>query len=84
MIKIYSTKWCGPCKAAKSLLDSLGYSYEVVDIEERNITREQMMKETGGLTVPQIIINGDNIGGFDSLRFLVDNGKLEEKITNVG
>ena len=57
MIKIYSATWCGPCASAKRLLDSLGQSYEEIDIEENNISREKLMEMTGGMTVPQIIIN---------------------------
>ena len=47
MIKIYSTAWCGPCASAKRLLDSLGQSYEEIDIEQNNISREKLMEMTG-------------------------------------
>ena len=80
MIKIYSTAWCGPCASAKRLLDSLGQSYEEIDIEEHNITREKLMEITGGMTVPQIIINEKRIGGFDQLLQLNQSGKLEEML----
>ena len=80
MIKIYSTTWCGPCASAKRLLDSLGQSYEEIDIEENNISREKLMEMTGGMTVPQIIINEKPIGGFDQLLELNQSGKLEEML----
>tara|TARA_B100001250_G_C19800602_1_gene790871 strand:+ start:1809 stop:2048 length:240 start_codon:yes stop_codon:yes gene_type:complete len=78
MIKIYGAKWCGPCNAAKKLLDSLGKSYEVIDIEDNNYTREMLMEKTGGHTIPQIVINDKCIGGFDNLRALINEGQLEE------
>jgi len=80
MIKIYSATWCGPCASAKRLLDSLGQSYEEIDIEENNISREKLMEMTGGMTVPQIIINEKPIGGFDRLLELSQSGKLGEML----
>ena len=80
MIKIYSTTWCGPCASAKRLLDSLGQSYEEIDIEQNNISREKLLEMTGGITVPQIIINKKPIGGFDQLLELNQSGKLEEML----
>ena len=67
MIKIYCTNWCGPCIAAKKMLDDMGMSYENIDIEKENISRDDLAKITGGYTVPQIIINNTVIGGFNEL-----------------
>ena len=76
MIKIYTTNWWGPCKAAKELLNDKGLSYEEINIEEVGISRDNLMKLTGGYTVPQIIINDEVIGGFDKLLILNQKGKL--------
>ena len=77
MIKIYSTSWWGPCKAAKQLLDDKGLSYEEINIEEAGISRDDLVKLTGGYTVPQIIINDKSIGSFDQLLKLNQEGKLK-------
>ena len=77
MIKIYSTSWWGPCKAAKQLLDDKGLSYEEINIEEDGISRDDLMKLTGGNTVPQIIIDDKVIGGFNQLLVLNQKGKLK-------
>ena len=79
MIKIYSTNWWGSCIAAKKLLDDKGLSYEEINIEEANISREKLIKLTGGYTIPQIIINDEVIGGFDQLLILNKEGKLNEQ-----
>ena len=42
VIKMYTTSWCGPCKMAKKFLTEKGYSFEEIDIEENNISREEM------------------------------------------
>ncbi|HIF29679.1 MAG: glutaredoxin [bacterium] len=66
-ITIYSATWCGPCKMAKKFLTENGFSFNDIDIEENNITREEMAAMTKGPTVPQIIINDIPIGGFEDL-----------------
>jgi len=80
MIKIYSTSWCTPCKSAKRLLDQLNQVYQEIDIEEHRISRQDLKNLTGGSTVPQIIINGNSIGGFDSLVKMNQNGTLKEML----
>ena len=80
MIKIYSTTWCPSCRSAKSLLDSLNFKYEEINIEDFGISREKLRQMTGGHTVPQIMINDTFIGGYDKLLLLNQNGKLEELI----
>ena len=80
MIKIYTTNWWGPCIAAKKMLDDMGMSYENIDIEKENISRDELAKITGGHTVPQIIINNKVIGGFNELLQLNQAGQLKELI----
>ena len=66
-ITIYTTSWGGPCKMAKKLLTEKGFSFKEIDIEENNISREEMASMAKGPTVPQIIINDLPIGGFVDL-----------------
>mgnify|MGYP001298196586 FL=1 len=75
-IIIYTTSWCGPCKYAKNLLVEKGLEFQEIDIEQENMTREDLFDKTGGRTVPQIIIDGNTIGGYDDLVKLNDNSLL--------
>tara|TARA_B100000073_G_scaffold24799_1_gene19378 strand:- start:6490 stop:6738 length:249 start_codon:yes stop_codon:yes gene_type:complete len=75
-IIIYTTSWCGPCKYAKNLLVEKGLEFQEIDIEQENMTREDLFDKTGGRTVPQIIIDGTTIGGYDDLVKLNDNSLL--------
>ena len=63
---------------AKKMLDDMGMSYQEIDIEEHNISRDKLSNLTGGNTVPQIIINQKVIGGFNELLQLNQSGKLRE------
>tara|TARA_B100000029_G_scaffold113492_1_gene105774 strand:- start:564 stop:818 length:255 start_codon:yes stop_codon:yes gene_type:complete len=76
-IIIYSTEWCVPCKNAKKLLDAKNIIYEEIDIEENEISRDKLYDITGGRTVPQIIINEKNIGGYRNLFHLNQSGELD-------
>jgi glutaredoxin len=44
-----------------------GFSYKEIDIEEHNISREEMASMAKGPTVPQIVLNDLAIGGFVDL-----------------
>ena len=77
---IYSTNWCGYCNAAKQLLRSRGFDFSEIKLEEKGMDREDLYKLTGGRTVPQILMNGNPIGGFDDLQKLDASGKLTEEI----
>ena len=60
------------------MLDDKGLSYEEINIDEVGISREDLFKLTGGYTVPQIVMNGTPIGGFDQLLILNQKGKLND------
>lgn len=75
---MYSTRWCGYCVRAKTLLDSLGVEYEVIDLGDDPNFRATLHEATGGWTVPQIVIDGRNIGGYTELWRLERDGRLAE------
>jgi len=52
--------------------------YENIDIEEQGLSRDDLVKITGGHTVPQIIINDKAMGGFNELLQLNNSGKLKK------
>ncbi len=77
MIKIYTLTGCPYCAAAKRLLTEREFEYEEINIEQEGISREKLVELTGGRTVPQIIINGKPIGGYDNLLVLDQKGELK-------
>ena len=80
-IIIYSSNNCGYCELAKSLLDSLNYQYQEINIQEMPDKRDEMLRKSNGRrTVPQIFINDLHVGGYDELNRLHLNGELTELI----
>ena len=78
MVKIYSTSWCPSCVSAKRLLKDNNIEFEEINIEEIGMSREQLFEITGGMSVPQVIINDKSIGGFANLLDLSQSGKLKD------
>ena len=77
-IQIYTTRWCGFCVRAKTLLDSRGHSYEEIALDDDPAFRQTVLDATGGWTVPQILIDGRPIGGYTELWRLDREGCLDE------
>jgi glutaredoxin 3 len=79
-IQVYTTRWCGYCVRAKALLEQRGLPYEEISLDDEPGFRARLQELTGGWTVPQILIDGEPIGGFTELWALDRSGRLEEKV----
>ena len=75
-IQMYTTRWCGYCVRAKTLLDSRGIPYEEVSLDGDPAFRQTVYDLTGNWTVPQILIDGEPIGGYTELWRLDRDGRL--------
>ena len=80
---MYTTRWCGYCVRAKTLLDSRGIEYEEVFLDDDPGFRATVHALTGGWTVPQILIDGEPIGGYTELWQLDRSGALAERLAAV-
>jgi glutaredoxin 3 len=79
-IQVYSTRWCGYCVRAKTLLESKGIDYEDVSLDDDPAFRQKLFDLTGGWTVPQILIDGKPIGGYTELWRLDRAGGLDDEL----
>jgi glutaredoxin 3 len=76
-IQMYTTAWCGYCVRAKTLLEDRGLEYEEIAMDDDPAFRAKLLELTGRWTVPQILIDGDPIGGYSELWQLAHDGRLE-------
>lgn len=82
-ILVYSTQFCGYCRAAKNLLRAKGLDYQEIDVGVDQAKRAEMVARTAGRrTVPQIFIHGRHVGGYDELAALEREGKLNDWLAN--
>jgi glutaredoxin 3 len=79
-VQIYTTRWCGYCVRAKTLLDSRGVEYEEISLDGEPGFRQQLLDLTGNWTVPQIVVHGRSIGGYTELWRLDREGRLTELV----
>ena len=67
-IKVYSTPTCPYCKMAKDYLSAKGVSYQNIDVSSNKTSAEEMVKISGQMGVPVIVINNQVLVGFDKSR----------------
>jgi glutaredoxin 3 len=78
-ITIYTTRTCGFCYAAKSLLTKKGLSFDEIDVSADPASRQRMMLRTNGRrSVPQIFIGETHVGGNEDLYELERRGGLDQ------
>jgi glutaredoxin 3 len=74
---VYSSNLCGYCYRAKALLNSKHVEFSEIKVDGRFDLRQQMVQLTDNHTVPQVIINGQAIGGCDDLYALEERQQLD-------
>ncbi len=77
-VVMYSTEPCAYCRNAKALLASRGVEYEEINLARDPDGRAELARKTGLMTFPQILIDGESIGGFRELVALDRSGDLAE------
>jgi glutaredoxin 3 len=80
-VELYTTQWCGYCARARALLGKKGLDFTDIDVDTDGAKRAEMVRRSGGgMTVPQIFIDGEHIGGSDELLALERRGELDRKL----
>ena len=75
---IYTGPMCNFCSAAKHLLNKKKVSYTEFDIATDPSKRQEMQEKTkGARTIPQIFIGDTYVVGYNELKALEIEGKLD-------
>jgi glutaredoxin len=67
-ITMYSTSWCGYCRKARETFTRQGIPFKELDIE-KNADAQQAYDALGGRGVPLIVIDDQQMTGFDVRSF---------------
>lgn len=76
-ITLYSKPDCPWCDKAKQLLNELGFEYTELVLGE-HYTKDDLKAKlpfVARLTVPQVFVDGDHIGGYEDLKAFVELNK---------
>lgn len=65
-ITMYSTSWCGACRAARAYFDDEGIAYRELDVERDRQAAMRMRELNPRGSVPTIDIEGQVLVGFSS------------------
>ena len=80
-ITIYTGPYCNYCDAAKRLLTRNNVQYKEINVAEVEGAKDEMIKKANGKkTIPQIFFDDQHIGGYDEVRALEKENKLQEML----
>ena len=75
-VLVYTTDRCPFCVRAKALLDARGITYREVNLERDPDGRAELVRRTGMMTFPQVLIEGELVGGFQETLAADRSGRL--------
>jgi glutaredoxin 3 len=75
-VVLFSTASCTFCVHARSLLAKRGVAFEEVDLGDRPDLQAELADVTGLTSFPQIVVDGEPLGGFNELRAADKSGTL--------
>ena len=79
VVTIYTGPFCNYCEAAKRLLTRNDLTYNEIDIAKVDGAMDEMIKKANGKrTIPQIFFDDKHIGGYDEVRALEKENKLQD------
>ncbi len=77
-VTVYSTDMCSFCARVKGLLQARGIEFLEVDLSKDSAGRVELAGRTGMMTFPQVVIDGELLGGFAEVQAAVESGYLDE------
>ena len=79
LVTIYSGPLCNFCNAAKRLLTRNNVEYKEINIASVEGAMDEMIKKANGKrTIPQIFFDDQHIGGYEEVRVLEKENKLQD------
>lgn len=75
-VVLFSTDSCTYCEHARSLLSKRGVAFEEVDLSEHPELQAELTEVTGLESYPQIVVDGEPLGGLNELRAAEKSGVM--------
>jgi glutaredoxin 3 len=76
-VTVYTTDPCPFCRTAKALLQRRNIAYAEVPLSKDPEGRSQLVRLTGMMTFPQVVVDGEPIGGYQELARADRAGRLD-------
>jgi glutaredoxin 3 len=77
-VLVYTTDPCSFCARVKGILGSHGVQFAEVNLSKDPAGRVALAQRTGMLTFPQVVVDGELLGGFREVQAAAESGRLAE------
>ena len=77
-ITVYTTDPCSFCTRVKDLLAQRGVDFEEVNLSKDPAGRTELVRRTGMMSFPQVMVDGELLGGFRETVEASTSGRLDE------
>ena len=77
-VVVYTTEPCAFCARVKGLLRTRGVEFAEINLSKDPDGRAELARMTGMLSFPQVIVDGELIGGFTEVQAAAESGRLDE------
>jgi len=77
-VTVYTTEPCSFCTRVKGLLKARGVEFSEINLSKDPAGRTELAQRTGMLSFPQVVVDGELLGGFTEVQAAADSGRLDE------
>ena len=77
-IVVYTTDPCSFCVRVKQLLKARGIEYTEINLARDPAGRAELVERTGMMSFPQVVIDGELLGGAREVMEADQSGRLDE------
>jgi glutaredoxin 3 len=77
-VTVYTTVPCAFCERTKALLSARGVEFAEVNLAKDPTGRMELARKTGMLTFPQVLVDGELLGGYAEVQAASESGRLDE------
>jgi len=82
-LEVYSGDHCSYCQMAKNVLKSRGITFKEYNVTHDSSLADEMRKRSSQMSVPQIFLNHEHIGGFDDMMNAFRDGSFMKQLNVV-
>ena len=75
-VTIYAAAGCNWCHATEAMLSKLGIEYQRIELALDPEGREELTRQTGRMSFPQVVIDDQLVGGYRDVKALSTQGGL--------
>jgi glutaredoxin 3 len=83
-VTVDTTDPCSFCARVKGLLKARGVEFSEINLAKDPDGRAALARETGMLSFPQVIVDGELLGGFTEVQAAAESGRLDELLVGSG